>query len=81
MKKNLITLAFLFIFALTSSVAIAGERSRYGSSTGNNYKYDLSDPDDRLDYKLDKDSQMDDRINPDVKMDRQLRQYGGGIQD
>lgn len=77
MKKNLIILTCLFVFSLTSSVAMAGG---YKSSTGNRYKYDLSDPDDRLDYRLDKDAQMDDRMNPEVKMDRQLRQYGGGIQ-
>ena len=53
---------------------------KYKSSTGNNYKYDLSNPDDRLDYRLDKDAQMDDKMNPKVKMDRRLKQYGGGIQ-
>lgn len=53
---------------------------RYEGSSGTKYQYDLSDPCDRLDYKLDLDAQMRDRINPDprILLDRNLGEYGGG---
>jgi hypothetical protein len=58
---------------------------KYESFSGNRYKYDLSDPGDSLDYKLDIGAQLDDKINipinPGVKMDRNFNQYGGGLMD
>lgn len=58
---------------------------KYESFSGNRYKYDLSDPGDRIDYKLDIGAQIDDKIhmpsNPGVKMDRNFNQYGGGLMD
>jgi len=58
---------------------------KYESFSGSRYKYDLSDPGDRIDYQLDIGAQIDDKINmpinPRVKMDRNLNQYGGGLMD
>jgi len=59
--------------------------SNYEGSSGTKYKYDLSDPSDRIDYSTDVDAQMNDKlnapINPGVGLDRSMGQYGGGIQD
>jgi len=52
----------------------------YESNTGTRYKYDLSNPSDRVMYKVDPSAQLNDRINPNVKIDRGLGQYGGGAQ-
>jgi len=56
---------------------------KYESFSGNRYKYDLSDPGDRIEYKLDIGAQIDDKINmpinPGVKMDQNFNQYGGGL--
>ncbi len=52
----------------------------YKSSTGNNYKYDLNNPSDKLQYSVDPSSQLTDSINPMIQMDRSMGQYGGGIQ-
>ena len=58
---------------------------KYESGSGNRYKYDLSNPGDRIEYKLDIDAQINDKIkmpvNPGVKMDRDLNHYGGGLMD
>lgn len=57
--------------------------SNYEGMSGIKYKYDLSDPSDRIDYSMDLDAQMNDRLNvdPGVDMDRSMGHYGGGIQD
>ena len=56
---------------------------KYKGDSGQKYKYDLSDPSDRMDYKYDWDAQWNDKWNSkfnfDVQMDQQNRQYGGGI--
>ena len=56
---------------------------KYEGLSGQKYKYDLSDPVDRLNYDMDIDSKMNDKIyapvTPDVQMDRRMGQYGGGI--
>jgi len=58
---------------------------KYKSSTGTQYKYDLSKPDDRLKYGVDVDAQLNDNINmetnPNVNIDRNMNQYGGGVED
>ena len=60
------------------------ESYKYQGSSGTNYKYDLSKPTDRMNYSMDLDAQMNDRLNaplnPGVGLDRNLGQYGGGIQ-
>ena len=59
--------------------------AKYEGISGTKYKYDLSDPIDRMNYSLDLDAQMNDKlnapINPGVELDRSLGQYGGGIQN
>lgn len=56
---------------------------KYEGSSGTKYKYDLSDPSDRIDYSMDLDAQMNDslNVNPGVGLDRGMGQYGGGIED
>lgn len=55
---------------------------KYEGLSGTKYKYDLSDPSDRLDYQMDLDAQMDDSINPDpgIDLDRSIGEYGGGAE-
>ncbi len=59
--------------------------SNYEGMSGTKYKYDLSDPSDRIEYSVDVEAQMNDRlnapINPGVGLDQSMGQYGGGIQD
>ncbi len=50
----------------------------YKSITGTKYKYDLSNPGDRIRYGVDPAAQIRDSVNPNVKIDRGLGQYGGG---
>lgn len=50
----------------------------YESITGTRYKYDLSNPSDRIRYEVDPAAQLRDSINPRVDIDRGLGQYGGG---
>lgn len=63
------------------------EKSEYGyeGSSGTRYKYDLSEPDDKMKYDLDVDAQMNDKVymptKPGVKIDRGLNQYGGGVEN
>ena len=54
---------------------------KYEGSSGARYKYDLSDPSDRIDYSMDYDAQMNDKlsVSPDRDLDRQMGQFGGGI--
>ena len=62
------------------------EKSEYGyeGSSGTRYKYNLSEPDDRMKYKTDIDTQLNDKVymptKPGVKIDRGLNQYGGGVE-
>jgi hypothetical protein len=57
----------------------SNDDANYESSSGNQYKYDLSDPSDRLEYSVDVGAQLDDSVNPSVGLDRSLGEYGGGI--
>ncbi len=60
-----------------------GGSSRYESSTGNKYEYDLSRPGDQIRYDVDVRAQLRDEIsvNPTREIDRDLGQHGGGIYD
>lgn len=49
----------------------------YESNSGTRYRYNLNNPMDRMDYRLDPGAQVMDRINPMVEMDRRSGQYGG----
>jgi tetratricopeptide (TPR) repeat protein len=51
---------------------------KYRGLSGTKYKYDLSNPSDRIMYKVDPSAQIMDSVNPLVKMDRSMGQYGGG---
>jgi hypothetical protein len=55
--------------------------SYHQSYTGLNYKYDLSNPADKLMYDVDPAAKVMDGINvdPRVNIDRSMGQYGGGI--
>jgi hypothetical protein len=57
--------------------------SNYQSNTGTSYQYDMSNPSDRLGYSVDPGAQMRDRlsVNPSRSLDREMGQYGGGIND
>ena len=53
----------------------------YVGTSGQKYKYDLSDQRDLMKYKMDFKAQINDRIhsyNPKVQIDRSLGQFGGG---
>ena len=50
----------------------------YKSTSGTRYKYDLSNPSDRIRYEVDPGAQLRDSVNPRVDIDRGLGQYGGG---
>ena len=54
------------------------QERKYVSYTGQKYKYDLSNPGDRVMYSVDPAAQIRDSINPMVDIDRNLGQYGGG---
>jgi len=59
------------------------ERNReypYESNTGTRYKYDLSDPADKIMYDVDPAAQVMDSVNPMVDIDRDLGQNGGGAE-
>jgi hypothetical protein len=51
---------------------------KYESNTGTRYKYDLSNPADRVMYDVDPAAQIMDEVNPMVDIDRETGQYGGG---
>ncbi len=83
MKKTLI-LALMFggsLYAYDYNSDSNGDGQVYESSSGNQYKYDLSDPSDKLEYSVDVGAQLDDSVNPSVGLDRSLGEYGGGIID
>lgn len=52
----------------------------YKSSSGQRYKYDLSNPADRARYSLDPAAQQRDSITPRTQLDRNLGQHGGGAE-
>lgn len=52
---------------------------QYRSNTGQLYKYDLSNPSDRIRYQVDPSAQIKDGVNPLIPIDRSMGQYGGGI--
>lgn len=82
MKKILLVVVMM----LLSSPALAGqdreeERNKeypYESMTGTRYKYDLSNPSDRIRYEVDPVAQVRDSVNPRIDIDKGLGQYGGG---
>lgn len=82
MKKYLILLiagvTFAFGYGLSDD-----NGSEYESTMGNRYKYDLSNPVDKLNYSTDTKAQMNDMlykpITPSVKIDESLGEYGGGL--
>lgn len=56
---------------------------KYQGYSGTKYKYDLSKPMDKMKYDMDFNAQMTDELKdykPGVQMDREMGQYGGGIQ-
>ena len=87
MKKRIL---LVIIALLISSPAVAWndkyneqEQKRnkeypYESITGTRYKYDLSNPSDRIRHEVDPAAQLRDSVNPRVDIDRGLGQYGGG---
>jgi len=83
MKKILI-LAVIFggmLYAYDYESDLSDGSQIYESSLGNKYKYDLSDPSDRVEYSVDVSAQLSDSVNPSVGLDRSLGEYGGGIID
>jgi len=88
--RLIITLILAVTFIVTP--AFAWDDDPYGSNgeseykyegySGQRYKYDLSDPSDRLEYQVDPEAQMMDRINPSplIELDRNSGQYGGGAE-
>jgi hypothetical protein len=82
MKNFGIKIAFTTAIIATS-LSAWGIDDDYGYKgiSGQKYKYDLSDPVDRFDYKYDRDAQINDRYNynQDVEFDRKMGDFGGGI--
>ena len=56
-----------------------GANKSYLGSSGSGYKYDLSNPFDRLQYSNDIGSQINDAFSSDRFLDQGLGQFGGGI--
>jgi hypothetical protein len=54
---------------------------RYKGSSGTDYQYDLSKPNDKLLYGIDLKAQMNDKLSVDPRrnIDHGLGQHGGGI--
>ncbi|HIC10064.1 MAG TPA: hypothetical protein EYO61_01730 [Campylobacterales bacterium] len=68
---------YIFPFIFLASSAFAW----YVGTSGQKYKYDLSDQRDLMKYKMDFKAQINDSIhsyNPRVQLDRSLGQFGGG---
>lgn len=94
MKKTIIAVSLCLVaspcFAFMNDVASQQENQHtqilqpkvYESSTGNQYKYDLSKPSDQIRYSVDPSAQLHDSINmpvhPSTDIDRSLGQHGGG---
>jgi hypothetical protein len=62
----------------SETAEIEDQEYRYQSSNGTQYKYDLSNPSDRIKYGTDPYSRIRDKTNPNVGIDRRMGQYGGG---
>lgn len=90
MKRMLITAA---IFLLPTTAVLASDNQqndpykssgdpnyRYRSSTGTEYQYDLSKPNDQVRYEVDVKAKMRDELNVDPRreIDQGLGQHGGG---
>ena len=81
MKKILILAVILSGMLYAYDSDSSNDEQTYESSSGNKYKYDLSDPSDRNGYSVDVGAQMDDSLDPSVDLDRGIGEYGGGIID
>lgn len=79
MKKKLTIAVVLFLCFSSAAYAENEDEYKYKSSAGNQYKYDLSKPQDQIKYGVDPNAQLHDKINPRVDIDRGLGQHGGGI--
>lgn len=55
------------------------DQYNYRSFLGNEYKYDLSRPIDRMKYEIDIPAQIYDNISPRIGLDKDMGQFGGGI--
>lgn len=87
-------MAVLALLTLLAGTAAAGDdlwpqikekRDReypYESNTGQRYKYDLSNPGDKIMYDVDPGAQIQDKINPNpqIGLDRSMGQFGGGAE-
>lgn len=76
--KKVILVGLLF-----SSFYFEAFANDYQGYSGTRYKYDLSNPMDKVQYDIDVNAQMKDKLNdwkPGVQLDRGMGQYGGGIQ-
>ncbi len=91
--------ALVFIIAITSTAEAAmigtqygsnsgsGNNGGYQSNSGQQYQYDMSNGNDRLNYSVDTDAQQRDMrsklYNPSANQNRQqdqsTGQYGGGV--
>ena len=86
MKKTFLLSIVIALVTFSISFALDNGQeesdSKYESSSGVKYKYDLSNPSDRVMYDVDPAAQLNDSINvdPRVDIDRSLGQYGGGIE-
>jgi hypothetical protein len=65
------------------SSGIAKGDTVHESTFGNQYKYNLDDPMDRIEYGIDPEAKLNDEINmpvnPSVGIDRSMGEHGGGL--
>jgi hypothetical protein len=82
--KKLLLLFLIVGFAFSFGLLDNNHKNeyRYEGFSGTRYKYDLSNPLDRMEYQMDLDAQMQDKINPNpgIQMDRSFGQFGGGAE-
>ncbi len=82
--KKIILLAIIALLIAFPAIAWSDNNNDdnkeypYESTSGTRYKYDLSNPSDRIRYEVDPGAQLRDSVNPRVDIDRGLGQYGGG---
>ena len=64
-----------------TEIGSSSNNNGYKSSSGLKYQYNLNNPSDRLNYKMDLDAQRRDSLNvePSRRLDRGHGQNGGGI--
>jgi len=82
--RSILVLMFL---AVASLFGWGVDDYKYIGSSGQKYKYDLSDPIDRISYKTDLSTQFDDKMNQrmdldirrNVNFDRSNGQFGAGF--